>query len=83
MSSPNPKLLAAEFKKSIKRGKAHYKKYTEKKQWDNWRRKTISTIYAHRCENILSGSYTPGSPDEVLLFQEQNKFMYDLFLTIL
>jgi len=27
----------------------------------------------------LSGSYTPGSNDEVLLFQEQNKFMYDVF----
>jgi len=60
-------LLASEFKKSIKRDKAYYEKYTDERQWDNWRRETISTIYAHGCENILSGSYTPGSPDAVLL----------------
>ena len=55
----------------------------DEKQWDNCRRKTISTIYAHGFEKILSGIYTPGDPDEVLPFQEQNKFMYDVFLEIL
>jgi len=33
--------------------------------------------------DILSASFLPSIQDDVLLFQEQNKFMYDIFLTIL
>jgi hypothetical protein len=73
----------AEFRKGIKRDKSHYSKLKDEKNWDSWRRSTISTVYAHGCENILSGSYTPTSTDEILLFKEQNKFMYDVFNTIL
>ena len=40
-------------------------------------------MYAHRCENILSSTYKPTTPDETILFQEQNTYMYDIFLTII
>ena len=77
------KYLATEFKKSTKRDKTHNKVCKDDKQWDNWRQKTIAKVNVHGCENILSASFLPSIPDDVLLFQEQNKFMYDIFMTIL
>ena len=72
-----------EFKKGIKRDKAHYTILKDEKQWDNWKRKTAATVYAHGCENIISNTYVPSTSDEMLLFEEQNKFMYDVFITII
>ena len=74
---------AAEFRKGIKRDKSHYTVLSDEKQWDEWKSLTISTIYAHGCENIISNSYSPQDPDEIVLFKEQNKFMFDVFTHIL
>jgi hypothetical protein len=76
---------ATEFRKGIKRDKSHYTVLKDEKQWDEWKRATISTVYAHGCENILSRVYVPDptDADETNLFSEQNKFMYDVFLMIL
>jgi hypothetical protein len=74
---------AAEFRRGVKRDKGHYSTMKDKKQWDEWKRSTISTIYAHGCENIISSAYIPLSPDDISLFREYNKFMYDVFLTIM
>ena len=73
----------AEFRKGMKRDKTHYIALKDEKQWDDWKRKTVATVYAHGCENVISPSYTPSTADETLLFIEQNKFMYDVFTTIL
>ena len=43
----------------------------------------ISTVYAHGCENILSQSYVPATPDDTILFNEQQKFMYDVWINVL
>jgi len=45
-----------------------------KNQWDNRRNNTIARVYKLGSENIISASDLPSSPDDVLLFQEQNKF---------
>ena len=74
---------AAEFRRGVKRDKAHYSTMKDEKQWDEWKRSTISMIYAHGCENIISPAYIPLSPDDINLLREQNKFMYDVFLMIL
>ena len=42
-----PVSAAAEFRKGIKRDKSHYKEIRNEKQWDDWKRSTISTVYAH------------------------------------
>ena len=73
----------AEFRKGMKRDKTHYTELRDEKQWDDWKRKTVATVYAHGCENVISPSYNPTTADETLLFIEQNKFMYDVFTTIL
>ena len=62
------------------------KKYTvlkDEKQWDEWKRQTIATIYAHGCENIISSSYNPITAEDILLFQEQQRYMFDVLTFIL
>ena len=75
--------MAQEFRHGIKRDKSHYSVLKDEKQWNSWKRKTVATIYAHGCANILSSTYLPSTPDETVLFNEQNNFMYDVFVTIL
>ncbi len=53
------------------------------RQRDEWKCAMISTIYAHGIENIISPAYVPITPDNVALFNKQNKFMHDAFNTIL
>jgi hypothetical protein len=67
----------------FKRDKGHYNEIKDEKQWDEWKRATISTIYAHGIKNIISPAYIPITPDDIVLFNEQNKFMYDVFNTVL
>ena len=63
--------LAHEFRKGVKKDKSHYIILKDEKHWDEWKRQTIATIYAHGCGNILSSSYNPTTADEILLFKEQ------------
>eukprot|EP00934_Nitzschia_sp_Nitz4_P006215 Nitzschia sp. Nitz4//scaffold143_size57137//53597//57072//NITZ4_006523-RA/size57137-processed-gene-0.42-mRNA-1//1//CDS//3329536473//6205//frame0 len=77
-SNSMPTNSAKEFRKGIRRDKTHYSVLKDEKSWDDWRRSTISTIYAHGCQNILSSSYLPETTDEINLFQEQQNFMYDV-----
>jgi len=93
-SSPSPSFastvkvrkadLAHEFWKGVKRDKSHYTVLKDEKQWDEWKGQTIATIYAHGCENIISSSYNPVTPEDmILLFQEQQKYMFDVLTFIL
>ena len=74
--------LAHEFKKGVKRDKSHYTILKDEKHWDEWKRQTIATIYAHGSENIISSSYNPVSAEDILLFQEQQKYMFDVLIFI-
>ena len=75
--------LAQEFCKGIKHDKAHYLALKNERGWDDWKWRIIATMHAHGCENIADPTYSPSDPDEKLLFTEQNKYMYDVFLMIL
>jgi hypothetical protein len=74
---------ADEFLRGVKRDKMHSLNLKDEKQWDKWKRATISTIYAHGYDNIISPAYIPMTPNDINLFREQNKFMYDVFLAIM
>ena len=74
---------ATEFRRGIKRDKSHYKEIKDEKQWDDFKRTTVATIHAHGCENVIDPAYVPTTPDEVVLFEEQKKFLYDVWATIL
>lgn len=78
-----PRSLAAEFRKGIKRDKSAYLILKDERNWDNWKRRTIATMYAHGCQNVANPSYKANTVDDALLLREQNNFMYDVFATIL
>ena len=70
---------ADDFKRSVKRDKAHYKVLKTNKEWDNWNRSTVATARSHGCENVLDPNYKPQTQEEKDLFDEQQKFMYSVF----
>ena len=73
--------LAREFRRSIKLDKTHYTVIQDDKDFFHWKRLTESTACSHKCENVLRPNYMPKTKQEGLLFQEQNNFIYDVFLT--
>ena len=75
--------LARQFRKSIKLDKAHYIVLKNEKDFSNWKRFKISTAYSHTCENVLDQDYFPRTHQDRLFFNEQNSYMYDVFLTII
>jgi hypothetical protein len=82
-SSKYARTPADDCRRVFKRDKGHYNKIKDEKQWDEWKRATISTINAHGIKNFISPAYIPITPDDVALFNKQNKFMYDGFNTVL
>ena len=61
-----PQSPASDFKRSMKRDKANYITLKDEKQWDQWKCRTLATIHAHGCENIVAGNYTQQTPDNTL-----------------
>ena len=87
-SVPQPRFVpvsnpASDFRRGIKRDKTQYKEFKDEKNWDEFKRLTQATIYAHGCENVINPSYVPTSNDDIALFAEQQKFMYDIWASIL
>ena len=72
---------AEEFKRGIKRDKAHYTPFKESKQWYDWRRSTLATARSHCCEEIFNPTYTPKTPEEKDLFiEKQNLYTPSLMI---
>ena len=76
--STKPADIVADFKKGIKRDATHYQKLKDDSQWDNWNRDVTTTARAQNVENVLNPNYSPTNPVDKELFQEQQKFMYDV-----
>ena len=68
-----------DFRRGIKRDKAHYTVLKEDKQWDNWKRSTLATARSHCCEDVFDPSYKPSSADDIAIFNEKQKFIYSVF----
>ena len=71
------------FQHIIKQDKSQYKPIENKDSFDEWKRSSLATISAHWCEHITNPAYTPNTPSAKMLFQEQQRFMYDVFTFIL
>ena len=72
-----------DFQHSIKRDKSHYVSLTNKQNYDDWKRATVATIKSHRCKNVIDATYMPHSLDAKDLFREQQRFIYDVLISIL
>ena len=75
--------LAQEFRRGIKKDKSHYDILKSEKQLNDWKRKVESTATIHGYQNILDPPYMPTTIEEIALFGEQQKFPYDVFISIL
>jgi len=69
----------ADFKKGIKRDSSQYPKLKDDAQWDNWKRDLITTARAQNVDDVLDPTFTPTSAVDIELFQEKQKFMYQVF----
>lgn len=74
---------AEDFRRGVKRDPSHYLPLREDKQWDSWRRSTISTARAHGCEDVFNPNYKPRTSDDMALFVEKQKFVYSVFESVL
>ena len=72
-----------DFQRSIKRDKSHYVSLTNKQIFDDWKRATVATIKSHCYENVIDTTYMPPSLEAKELFKEQQRFIYDVLISIL
>ena len=82
-STTTTRTLASEFRRASNRDKAHYRELKSETHWDEWRQATLATVASHGCENVLNTTYVPVTQEDVKLFQEMQKFMYDVFVSVL
>jgi len=74
------KSAASDFRKGNKRDKSHYRELKDEALWDDWKHSTLVTVAAHGCKLIMDPVYKPTNQDELELFVEMQKFMYDVFI---
>ena len=73
-------LRASEFDKGGRCSSSDCGKLQNREQWSKWHRALMGNAYEHKCEQVLDPSYTPNpsDPDEVALFESQQRFMYSV-----
>jgi len=69
------------LKNNVKRDKNHYSSLEDESLYEEWRIQTISTIYAHQCEEIIDNSPIPSNPEQKLQFDQKNTYLYDVLLS--
>jgi hypothetical protein len=76
-TGPTP---AENFERGIKSDKDHYPKFSDKKNWDNFRRNVETTAATHNTIEVLNFAYSPNllDPEDVALFNSKNKYMYSV-----
>ena len=70
--------MAQQFRKSIKRDPSTFGVLKTGRQFKNWHRTLLATAAAQDVSEILDPNYTPISPDEIELFKEKQKYMYQV-----
>jgi hypothetical protein len=76
ITGSNSRSAVADFKRGVKRDKAHYPVLKDDRYWDNFYRTFVVTAVSHNVDNVLNPAYSPIDNDEILLFREQKKFVY-------
>jgi len=69
------------LKTHIKRDKSHYVTLEDDSKYEEWRIQTVSTIHAHQCEEIINNSPIPSDPDDLVVYQHKNTYLYDVLLS--
>jgi hypothetical protein len=65
-----------EFRRGVRRNKAHYVDSNDDKYFNWWNRGFAATAYMHHTHLVLNEKYVPKTPDKIEVFQEIQTFMY-------
>ena len=72
---------SSEFQKGIRRDKNHYSILENEDDFENWKRRTVVMIFAHKLENVIDSEYRPYDPEDRELLADQSTFLYDVFVS--
>ncbi len=83
MIAPNPTTPADDFAKGSRRSVSDYKAFRDRKMWNQWNRHLLATGNDHGILNVFNSTYTPGTAEEIALFEKQEKFAFSVFTSTL
>ena len=69
----------SDFQRGIKRDPALFTTFKDDSRWEAYHRTLLSQARAQGVENVLDKSYKPTTPEEIALFDAQQKYMYSVF----
>jgi hypothetical protein len=69
----------SDFKKGIKRDPTLFPIFKLDKQWVAWQRSVIAQARAQDVADVFDPTHCPTQPDEKLLFEEKQKYVYAVF----
>jgi len=78
LSSPLPVPMNS-FKQQIKVNLTDYPQLKEDSKWRLFNRHLRATAASHGTLDVLNPEYVPSTPEESLLFDQKQKFMYNVF----
>ena len=71
------------FRKGIKRDPSRYHVIKDDRFWEKWRREFTSTARVENVDRILDPKFVPQPGADTELFNEQQKYLYDVLLRAL
>ena len=74
---------AQEFRKGRRRDPTRFPTFKADKQWDQYNRNLVSSARAQGLSNVLNSAYKPIGKEAKELFQEEQAYMYDVFVQTL
>jgi hypothetical protein len=78
-SSQDNSLTVQEFRRGVKRDKAHYENLKDDKYFNSWNRCFVATARMHHTDLVLNEKCVPKNDDEKVVFKEMQIFMYAIF----
>jgi hypothetical protein len=69
-------LTAQEFRRGVKRDKAHYADLKDDKYFSTWNCGFVVTSHMHHTHYVLDESYAPTSDVDIAVFKKMQTFMY-------
>ena len=78
-TTPNRHSPVDTFKRNMKLDPSAYPILKDDKHHDTWHRSIRNTSRSQFTENVLDDAYVPNTPEDALLFDAQQKYMYSVF----
>jgi hypothetical protein len=70
-----------EFNRGITRDPNHFQKFSNDRNWSDYKDHTIATANSQNIEDIFNSSYVPINGDANELFIAKQKYVFQIFVT--